>query len=125
MPAPSGKSGSAAWALPALRALANLRFLRGTWFDPFRHGTDRKLERAWLRDYEILMRTVATRLTAATLDIAVELAALPERIRGFGPVKARYAAQTRSRMVSLLKRFDETAGAAESKRMAPTRAEAT
>ncbi|MCW2275074.1 indolepyruvate ferredoxin oxidoreductase [Rhodoblastus acidophilus] len=113
------------WALPALRALANLRFLRGTWFDPFRHGTDRKLERAWLRDYETLMRTVATRLTAATLDIAVELAALPERIRGFGDVKARYAAQTRKRMASLLKRFDETAGAAESKRMAPTRAEAT
>jgi len=95
------------WALPALRALAFFRFLRGTWLDPFRHAPDRKLERDWLRDYKAMMRDVATRLTRANLDTAVELAALPERIRGFGAVKARYAGQARRRQTELLARFDE------------------
>lgn len=106
------------WALPVLRGLAALRVLRGTWFDPFRYGTDRKLERAWLHDYETFMRTVASRLTSANLESAVELAALPERIRGFGPVKARYAAQAGRRLAVLMKRFDEISGVAEGKKHA-------
>ena len=97
-----------AWALPALRLLARLRVLRGTWLDPFRQAPDRKLEREALRDYELTMRAVAARLTADKLDLAVELAALPQGLRGFGQVKARYAAQVRRRQAALLKRLEET-----------------
>jgi indolepyruvate ferredoxin oxidoreductase len=101
-----------AWALPGLRLLAALRFLRGSWFDPFRFSPDRKLERELLRDYEQMMRDVAARLSADNLDVAAELAALPQRMRGYGPVKARYVAQARKQQAFLKKSFD----AAEAKR---------
>ncbi|MDI9849662.1 indolepyruvate ferredoxin oxidoreductase family protein [Rhodoblastus sp. 17X3] len=98
-----------AWALPALRLLSALRFLRGSWLDPFRFSPDRKLERELLRDYEQMMSDVAARLSAANLDVATELAALPQRMRGYGPVKARYVAQARKRQAALRKLFDEAA----------------
>ena len=96
------------WVLPALRFLAALRFLRGTWFDPFRFSSDRKLEHELLRDYEQLMSGVAARLTPANLDVAVELAALPQRMRGYGQVKARYVARARKRQAVLEKTFGES-----------------
>jgi indolepyruvate ferredoxin oxidoreductase len=101
-----------AWALPALRFLSAMRFLRGSWLDPFRFSPDRKLERDLLRDYEQMMSDVAARLSAANLDMAVELAALPQRMRGYGHVKARYVAQARKRQAVLKKSFD----AAEAKK---------
>jgi indolepyruvate ferredoxin oxidoreductase len=96
-----------AWALPALRALAALRVLRGGPLDPFRYAPDRKLDRELLSDYQRIMSKVAATLSTTNLDIARELAELPQRIRGYGLVRARYAAQARKAQASLLKRFDQ------------------
>ena len=75
------------WILPVFRVLARLKGLRGTWADPFGHTTDRKLERQLIVDYEDDLALVVRKLTAENLPLARELLSLPEKIRGYGPVK--------------------------------------
>ncbi|MCP5036546.1 MAG: indolepyruvate ferredoxin oxidoreductase family protein [Rhodobacteraceae bacterium] len=75
------------WILPAMRMLACLKMLRGTKFDIFGKTEERGRERAMVTAFEAQMTEVAVGLTAANLTAAVALAALPQEIRGFGPVK--------------------------------------
>lgn len=76
-----------AWMLPVLRVLAGLKRLRGTAFDPFGYGADRKLERALIASYEADLDLALSRLPSASSDTIAKLLALPSEIRGFGPVK--------------------------------------
>ena len=73
----------------AFRMLAPLKFLRGTWLDPFGYTDERKTERRLITEYEALLDDVTASLTPKNLQTAIALAALPERIRGFGHVKER------------------------------------
>ncbi len=93
------------WTFHALRLLAKLRFMRGAWFDPFRFSPDRIFERELIRDYEQLADEIAGALKKKNLAVAAELLSLPQRIRGYGPVKARYAAQAKKREAELKKTF--------------------
>jgi len=96
------------WAFSALRLLAALKFLRGSWLDPFRFSPDRQFERQLIQDYEERADEIIRKLSADNLPVAVELAALPQQIRGFGSVKARYAAHAKKREAALMRRFAET-----------------
>ena len=80
----------------AFRVLARARFLRGTPFDPFGHSAERRAERRLIRDYEALIEEILGALDADRLEAALALAALPDEIRGFGPIKAAAIAQARS-----------------------------
>jgi indolepyruvate ferredoxin oxidoreductase len=104
----------------ALRILAALRFLRETPFDPFRHSPDRQLERKLIRDYEQMISDLLPALRPDNLAVATELAALPQRIRGYGPVKARYVAQAKKREVELKRRFAELNRTRERKEWSPS-----
>jgi indolepyruvate ferredoxin oxidoreductase len=87
------------------RWLAKARRLRGTPLDLFARLPERRLERRLLAEYEDDVAAVLGRLAPATLDAAVELASLPEAIRGFGHVKAGSIAAAmprRSRLRELL-----------------------
>ncbi len=95
-----------AWALPLLRVLASARGLRGTRFDPFGYSAERRLERKLIDDYLALLDELLPRLDAACLPLAVEIAALPLSIRGFGHVKLAAADAARQRLGELLHRFD-------------------
>ena len=75
------------WMLPALRLLARFKGLRGSAFDPFGYGAERKAERALIKEYEQTMAMVAERLSRANYDAAIALCRAPEEIRGYGPVK--------------------------------------
>jgi len=75
------------WMLPVLKFLARLRGLRGTRFDPFSYTRERKLERQLIADYEQLLERLVAELDGPRLALATTLAALPESIRGFGPIK--------------------------------------
>jgi indolepyruvate ferredoxin oxidoreductase len=77
------------WMMGAFRAMSALRFLRNTPFDPFARTAERRAERRLIADYEDDIEEVLTLLSPATLPAAVALAALPDRIRGFGHVKER------------------------------------
>ena len=80
------------WMLGAMRRLAKLRRLRGTAWDIFRFGAERRLSARLLADYEADVALILERLCAANLKTATELAALPEHIRGYGAVRERSAA---------------------------------
>jgi indolepyruvate ferredoxin oxidoreductase len=99
------------WILPVLRVLARLKWLRGTRWDPFSYSAERRMDRALVTDYEALLQTIAGSLTPANHSIAVELASLPERIRGFGPVKKKNLCAVKAREQELLARYNEAASA--------------
>lgn len=91
------------WMLRAFRVLARLKGLRGTLFDPFCYAQDRKLERKLLHEYETFLDALPEKLSRANHGIAVELAALPETIRGYGPVKKAAVQAVAARREELLK----------------------
>ena len=79
-----------AWAAgPALKALAKGRKLRGTKRDPFARAEVRKLERSLITEYRDLVTRLTPRVTEANLDRAVQLADLPDLVRGYEQIKVR------------------------------------
>ncbi len=97
------------WLTHLMRQLAHLKRLRGTRFDPFGYSADRRLERQLIQDYETLSAELLAGLTPANHGLAVQLAALPERIRGFGHVKARHLAAVKDQEAALLASFRQPA----------------
>ncbi|MDH3580914.1 MAG: indolepyruvate ferredoxin oxidoreductase family protein, partial [Hyphomicrobiales bacterium] len=97
------------WIMHAFKLLARLKGLRGTALDPFGNAFERKEERRLITDYETVLDEIVRRLTPETHDLAVELASLPEAIRGYGPVKADAIAQADERRDELLAALREPA----------------
>jgi indolepyruvate ferredoxin oxidoreductase len=75
------------WMLRMLKGLARLKRLRGTRFDVFGYTEERRIERRLIADYEGTLGVLTKGLRPDNHASAVELAALPLEIRGFGPVK--------------------------------------
>jgi indolepyruvate ferredoxin oxidoreductase len=90
---------------PLFGVLAKLRFLRGTPLDPFGRTAERRTERQLVADYEALIDELAAGLTADSHALAVELAAIPEKIRGYGHVKERHLEEAKARETELLARW--------------------
>jgi indolepyruvate ferredoxin oxidoreductase len=94
------------WAMTAFRAMARLKFLRGTWLDPFRLSDERKLERRLIVEFEADVADLTQRLTPASHPIAIRVVGAYEGIRGYGHVKetsAAEAAKTRAQALGELK----------------------
>jgi indolepyruvate ferredoxin oxidoreductase len=90
-----------AWMRHAFALLSSLRWLRGSWADPFGYSAERRAERAAIGEYEQSMRSVAQQLNAGNLETALELARLPQTVRGYGHVKERNAQQAEVRRQQL------------------------
>jgi len=101
------------WMLTALRGLAAMRRLRGTWLDPFSRQAERRTERGLIAAYEATLTELLEGLTADNHAIAVEVAGLPEHIRGYGHVKERHIADAREREAQLMDAFRDPAGLPE------------
>lgn len=97
--------------LSVFRWLSKLKHLRGTFADPFGRTAERRLERQLLADYEADVNLIVSRLGPETMASAIELASLPEKIRGYGHVKAASAAQARPRQDALRTQLAATADA--------------
>jgi indolepyruvate ferredoxin oxidoreductase len=95
------KRAFGAWMIPVFRLLAKMRGLRGTAFDIFGHSADRRLERDLIAGYEKDVAHVLTVLSPLTLDTAVEILSLPDRIRGYGPVKEKSVQDAKARYAQL------------------------
>jgi indolepyruvate ferredoxin oxidoreductase len=93
------------WILPAFRLLAKLKGLRGTPFDPFGRSLERRTERKLIGDYEAMLDEVLAGLTPDNHHIAVGLAVIPEKIRGFGHVKQRHLTAAKADEAALLEQF--------------------
>ena len=94
------------WILPLFRVLAALKFLRGTPWDIFGYGAERRAERNLISHYESTLAKILPLINSDNYDTAVELAAIPDRIRGFGPVKRTSMDAAQSLHDSLMKKFD-------------------
>ena len=98
------------WLLGAFRVLAKFKVLRGTPLDPFGYTAERRTERRLVAEYCDLLREFCERLTLENHHLAVELASLPEKIRGFGHVKQRHISAAQAEEAALREQFG--AGAA-------------
>jgi indolepyruvate ferredoxin oxidoreductase len=98
------------WMLTAFHALARLKSLRGTVFDPFGRTEERRAERQAIAYYEAHLDEIAASLTADNHAVAVELAALPLEIRGFGHVKDANRQRVMAKTENLLARFRASSG---------------
>lgn len=76
-----------AWIRPVFGVLQHLRKLRGTPFDPFGHTTERKRERALIREYRELVNWSLPQVHAGNIEETIALLGAANAIRGFGPVK--------------------------------------
>ncbi len=100
--------------LRAFGVLARMKGLRGTPLDPFGYTAERRAERALIRQYEADIDTV---LAGDPGPLPQALLALPDAIRGFGPVKAEAMADAAVRREDILARMRGD-GPSEGMRMA-------
>jgi len=108
-----GKGEVGPWLMTAFRITARLRFLRGTWLDPFRNTDERKLERRLIEEFESDLQMLLAKLDEATHAAAVRVASLPETIRGYGRVKAASAAEAAKARAAALQRLKKAPAPAE------------
>jgi indolepyruvate ferredoxin oxidoreductase len=100
------------WVFSAFRLLAGLRRLRGTAFDIFGRTEERRMERRLIDEYEVLLREIARSLGPDNHALAIEIARLPEQIRGYGHIKERNVKAAKSREAQLLALFRSPSSAA-------------
>jgi indolepyruvate ferredoxin oxidoreductase len=97
------------WMLKAFQGLARMKRLRGTRFDPFGRTPERKMERQLIADYEKTLGELLSGLNHENHGLAVQIASIPDAIRGFGPVKDRHLADARAKEAALLEAFRQPA----------------
>lgn len=93
------------WVGTAFNWIRRMRRLRGTWLDPFGYTDERKMERRLIIEYEDLIGSLLGALSPANYRLAVDLALLPEDLRGFGHVKQKNAEKMKRREKELLAEF--------------------
>ncbi len=90
------------WVMRAFKMMNALRSLRGTWLDPFRNNTERRLDARLLTQFEQDIAALLAAPQARTLETSIALAALPQKIRGYGHVREASAAVADSERGKLL-----------------------
>jgi indolepyruvate ferredoxin oxidoreductase len=93
------------WMMRAFGLLAKLKGLRGTPLDIFGRTAERRMERALIGEFEKTVDALLQGLTRDNHAIAVEIASLPETIRGYGHIKAQSVGAARKRQAELLLRY--------------------
>ena len=99
------KSVYGPWMMRAFGVLAKLRRFRGTPLDIFGKTAERRMERALPGQYEALVAELLAALAPHNHALAVELARIPEQIRGYGHVKDRHLVAAKKKEAELLAAF--------------------
>jgi indolepyruvate ferredoxin oxidoreductase len=81
--------------LTGFKLLKHFKWLRGTALDVFGYSQERRTERALILQYRTSVDNMLGQLNASNHALAVEMARIPEQIKGFGHVKARHLAAAR------------------------------
>ena len=101
------------------KLLAKLKGLRGGAFDVFGKTEERQTERALIQQYRASIDEVLKLLNADNHATAVEIARIPEQIKGYGHVKERNLKPARERWNALMAQYrDPAATAAQAQRVA-------
>jgi len=87
------------------RIMARFKWLRGTALDIFGYTHERRQERALIQDYFAMLDEFSRSLTPSRHAIAIELASLPDDIRGFGHIKEASLQQVAKRRATLWEQY--------------------
>ncbi|MDH5752734.1 MAG: 2-oxoacid:acceptor oxidoreductase family protein, partial [Deltaproteobacteria bacterium] len=98
------------WVMGLFGLLYRLRGLRGSVFDPFNSSAHRRWERGLADWYRNLIGELLLDLDAGNHSQAVEIAAVPDLIRGYEEIKEHSFAKALTRTGELLERFYRPAG---------------
>ncbi len=98
------------WMLTAFGFLAKLKGLRGGALDIFARSEERKTERALIGEYRACIEELLATLSAEKLAQAVDIARIPEEIRGYGHVKDRHLVAARAKWATLMAAWRGAAG---------------
>jgi len=90
------------WMFKAFSLLAKFKGLRGGRFDIFGYTVERRGERQLIADYEQTLQELLASLDAGRLALAVDIASIPEHIRGYGHVKEAHLHEAKAREAALL-----------------------
>ncbi|RSD10245.1 indolepyruvate ferredoxin oxidoreductase family protein [Amycolatopsis eburnea] len=93
------------WFRPVFAALVAARQLRGTPFDPFGRAAVRRTERALVAEYRAVLAELGHSVRPENHDLAVEIASLPDAVRGYEDIKLGNVAAYRAALAEALKRF--------------------
>ena len=102
------------WMLPFLRLLARLKGLRGTAFDIFGYSAERRRERRSITDYEATVVELIARLDHDNHALAMEIASIPEKIRGYGHVKEQHLTAALAEQDALMEAWRSPGGVRQS-----------
>ena len=96
--------------MKALTQIRHLKFLRHTPLDFFNKTSHRRREWALVGEYERMLDELLGGLSAQNFDLAVQLAEIPEQIRGFDTVKDAQLATAKEKEAQLLDAFRKSVG---------------
>ncbi len=99
------------WMRRAMGLLAQCKGLRGTALDPFGRTEERRTERALIQEYRACVDELLAGLSPERLALAVQVASIPEDIRGYGHVKQRHLQAARGKWAELMQRWRDPQGA--------------
>ena len=91
--------------MKVFKLVAKFKRLRGTPLDIFGYSAERRQERQLIKDYQQLLKQLLAGLNQDNHEIAVELASIPEHIRGYGHVKEDHLEKAKARETELLNLF--------------------
>jgi len=95
------------WMMPVFSLLARLRWLRGTPLDIFGYTAERRQERAAIGAYREMVGGFLDDLSPERVALMLELAHLPEKVRGFGHIKQANLEAAQQQEAELLRRLRE------------------
>ncbi|MDG1707787.1 MAG: 2-oxoacid:acceptor oxidoreductase family protein, partial [Emcibacteraceae bacterium] len=95
------------WMMTALKLIAKFKFLRGSVFDIFGYSTERKMERALISEYEVLVYKVLDKLDETNYQLCLEILEMPMSYKGYGHVKEKNIIKSKERLGTLLKMLNE------------------
>lgn len=90
------------WFRAPLRTLASIKSLRGTAFDVFGYSPHRRMERGLILWYRGLIQQLMEQVTDGNAAKALEIAALPDQIRGYERIKEDNVARVKQLAVEKL-----------------------
>jgi indolepyruvate ferredoxin oxidoreductase len=93
------------WVFTAFKLLKRLKFLRGGAFDLFGRTQERRMERQLIVDYRAIIEELLGKLSLGNHALAVEIARVPEHIRGYGHVKEAQLSAAKAKEAALLAQF--------------------
>jgi len=96
------------WMLKGFGALSRLKGLRGTAFDIFGYTEERKSERRMIEEYIALIKDILPLAQGHAKTLALQMAELPDMVRGYGHVKEKNMADYEARKTQLLQRLKQS-----------------